>query len=118
MTNQEKLSRIVWVAFKSSVPVGMGFLHHEVAMSKTEKTVVDFNSVKTNEDGSINFYADYLYGRMMKTGFQVTADGTVKVSPEIPRLDYQSWAKRYENATEMIECAFGVKSIPKSVSSS
>lgn len=103
-TNEQLLTRALWLAFSASSPVGMGFLHSETARGITEETIGnEADEPFKKNDGSLNIYTDYVAGRMMKTGFSVSKDGKLTIKPEVPRYDYQSWADKYANASQLIE---------------
>lgn len=95
------LKRVLWLAFQASRPVGMGFLHTAAASQQTEDTLFESAKSSHKED---TVYTDYLFGRMMKTTFEIK-DGVVVVSPNEPRYDYQSWGDAYETGTALIEAA-------------
>lgn len=97
-TPQDKLKRLLWNAFQASSAVGMGFLHAPDAKKQTEDSLYQ----AVNRDGKNEFYTDYVFGRMMKTKFSVDDAGNLKVSPEEPRLDYQSWGATYRSGAELI----------------
>jgi hypothetical protein len=93
-----KLRRALWLAFQVSRPMGMGFLHSEAASKQTEESL--YKAVNpANED---SFYADYVFGRMMKTRFSFE-DGVLKINPENPQHDYQSWCGKYMTAADLVK---------------
>lgn len=95
--NQKKLKRALWLAFQASIPMGMGHLHSSSASEQTEDSL--YKSV--NPEGKDKFYTDYVFGRMMKTGFEIENE-KLKINPETPRLDYQSWGSMYHSADSLI----------------
>lgn len=94
-TPEQKLKRALWLAFQASTPLGMGWIHAESAALQTEETLW------TQLEGKTDFYQDYCHGRMMKTKFKLDGEKVI-VSPEEPRLDYQSWGEKYKSATELL----------------
>lgn len=78
--------------------MGMGALHMSSANAQTEDSL--FKAV--NPESKVKVYTDYVFGRMMKTEFSVNEAGELSVSPEKPRSDYQSWARKYASGSEMI----------------
>ncbi len=98
-TNSQIITRAVWLAFKASSPMGMGFLHAAQADGVTEEQLA---SLARETDKGIEVRTDYVCGRMMKTTFTVSPDGKLTVWPEVPRHDYQSWAGDYATAAELI----------------
>lgn len=105
INNKKILQKLVWEAFNASRPVGMGIMHAGVARNKTIDTVINWDDVNIDEKGSLEYYTDYLYGRMMKTRFMVHGEGNVYVHPEIPNSEYQSWAGTFATANDLIEAA-------------
>ena len=61
--------------------------------------------VQTTDTG-FSAYTDYVAGRMMKTGFYVTSDGVLTISPDKPRFDYQSWIVKYPTPEKLIEAVY------------
>lgn len=96
-TPSQILRRACWLMFQASSPMGYGFLHAAHASSLTEDTVVSDADL---EKKSISF--DYHAGRMIKTRITVDDTGTLTISPEQPRSDYQSWAYEYPHASDLI----------------
>lgn len=101
MTTEQttKLKRALWLAFQAAQPVGMGILHAEAAARQTEDSLFDDYGPM---DDKAEIYTDYVCGRMMKTLFMVTADNQLVIQPEAPRIDYQSWARQYPHAQNLI----------------
>ena len=90
--------RALWLAFKASSSAGMGILHARQASQQTEDSL--FDAHKRSES---SVYADYAFGRMMKTDIKVDEDGNLDIHPEKPRHDYQSWASTYPTSKDLIE---------------
>lgn len=97
-TPQQKLKRLLWLAFQASTPMGMGFLHAKQAEMQDEESL--YTDAIHRDPNVIN--TDYLCGRMMKTTFSVDAEGKLEVQPNVPRSDYQSWARKYATGDAMI----------------
>lgn len=79
--------------------MGMGHLHTTTAAAQTEDSL--YESAVYRDPNVI--HTDYLHGRMMKTTFEINADGTLSISPKTPRIDYQSWGSKYKTADELIK---------------
>jgi hypothetical protein len=107
-------SRALFLAYEASEVVGMGI--YQARDNVTEGDL--WSQCKSlNRDGSYRVYADYAYGRMMKTSFKIT-DTTITCSDSVSP-DYQSWCYKYSSYTELIRAAvesLGMK--PDSVSMS
>jgi hypothetical protein len=102
ITNRQLLARALWLAFQASSPMGLGILHAARAAEITEEQLAEACIGDPNKSGTIEVRTDYVSGRMMKTSFKVTADGTLTIWPETPRGDYQSWSGTYQTATELV----------------
>jgi len=97
------ITRALWLAFKASTPMGMGFLYIRAADLTKEENMSEL--VQTTDTG-FSAYTDYVAGRMMKTGFYVTSDGVLTISPDKPRFDYQSWIVKYPTPEKLIEAVY------------
>lgn len=98
MTPQMKLARAILIlAYRASVPVGVGWLQERANTTATDEEIVQGASVKTLPDGiTVEVSADYVLGRMVKIGYTVDANTDVDVRyGGQPRADYQSWVSRY-----------------------
>ena len=105
------VSKFFYLAWKASSVLGMGFLQDRP--SATEKDV--FNNVIGSGDYAMPIhgagnrtYADYVFGRMMKVGIKVVPNGEsfdLEVSDDPARIDYQSWARTYKTAADVLKAA-------------
>ncbi len=102
ISNAQIISRALWLAFQASAPTGLGFFHTASATQQTEESLAEAVKPRGKPDGSLELYTDYVFGRMMKTGFKVSADGKLTITPAVPRHDYQSWAGTYGSDIELI----------------
>lgn len=106
LTNRQLIARAIWLAFKSSAPVGLGVLHIKAAQQQTEETLIAYIDPKEASDGSLTISTDYVFGRMIKTTFKCDAKGTLTIWPEEPRGQYQSWAPEFRTATELVGAVY------------
>jgi len=61
-------------------------------------------SIPVEMDCSI--YGDYVFGRMMKTGFMFNrVQGTITGRDEAARTSYQAWARKYKSHKELLDAA-------------
>lgn len=96
------LTRVAWLAFQASKPMGLGFMHTERASNVTEADIAK-EILINNTALRISF--DYHVGRMIKTVFTLSRDGTIRIDPETPRQDYQSWYSTYPTAAALLQAA-------------
>jgi hypothetical protein len=119
------IKRIFFLAYNASDVMGMGFLQARPNM--TEDQVIsnilnrgDYSSgpgvVFAGEANTL--YADYVFGRMMKT--RVAYDGNAVVidhnPTDKPKLDYQSWGHKYKTWGSLVDAAMKQLSISTTVS--
>lgn len=93
----ELAKEIFWLAWQAcGGPRGMGFLQNRPEATRDDI----WNNVSCSGDYPINRsepqrpYADYVFGRMMKFGMEIT-DHSITVRDGQPRGDYQSWCAIY-----------------------
>jgi hypothetical protein len=102
------LKTALWMAYNSSVPMGMGFWQATTTKQKTEEPLWDIckEMVETRK-GSAILYTDYVFGRMVKTTFSVTADGELTINGgEEPKLDYQSWCADFPSNKDFVNAVY------------
>jgi hypothetical protein len=56
----------------------------------------------TNRPGKV--YADYVFGRMMKVGFEWDTT-SIMFRDEAPRSDYQAWSRKFPNYEALVRAA-------------
>lgn len=91
-------------------PVGMGILQARGNVTKEQvwdncRRAGDYPGgelMRRSKPGEV--YGDYVFGRMMKCGFRWNETG-IEVPEDTPRLDYQSWCRRYPTYAALIEAA-------------
>lgn len=98
-TQRIKLKRALWLAFQASSAMGMGFLHASSAGAQDEDSLYGAYGPHTDAQ---HIDTDYVFGRMMKTTFRLNAQNELEITPQTPRLDYQSWALEYPTAADLI----------------
>lgn len=98
---EEVVKEAFWLAWKAcGKPQGMGVFQDRPGASKQEVWDCVFHkkdypySIDKNRPGKV--YGDYVFGRMMKVGFQWD-DTSVEVQESPPRPDYQSWCRIYSS---------------------
>jgi len=99
--------RILFLAYEASGVMGMGAFQERDAI--TEEQV--WNNVVTKGDyggfshDSENLYADYVFGRMMKTRFTLKDNTITYNGDDKPRVGYQSWGSKYKSHTKLFQAA-------------
>lgn len=96
---KEQIQQMAANAVNASVPVGLGFLHHDGSkVFKLEE--FDF-------DLKWGLHLDYIGGRMVKLDFNPVKGEENKWEPgcgcESPRSDYQSWCWKYPTLNDLFE---------------
>ena len=110
LTAEQIVKRAMFLAYEASSVFGMGAFQavddvNEEQVWERMYNRGDYpggNTDKGNRPG--NVYADYVFGRMMKTGFSWN-DTKIDVNDTKPRIDYQSWSLKYEKYSDLIEAA-------------
>jgi len=51
------------------------------------------------------YYADYVFGRMMKVGINVLDDNVISISDYTPTLDYEAWCHAFPTHAALLEAA-------------
>lgn len=118
---EEVVKEAFWLAWQAcGNPMGMGFLQDRPSATKDDvwrnvrsagdyKVAPDHDPAKLmGSDKPGEAYGDYVFGRMMKLELKWDATG-VEFSGGGPRLDYQSWSRKYPSYTDLIQAA--IKSI-------
>lgn len=108
---QKIVKRAFYLAWQAcGGPLGMGFLQNKPDASEDDV----WNNVYRGGDYTGNnmhgnnpsgkMYGDYVFGRMMKVGFQWDKD-SITVSDSEPRRDYQAWCRKYPTYESLILAA-------------
>lgn len=97
----------MFLAYNSSQVFGMGFCRQRDNV--TEDDV--FNNILNRGDYPSAFnlpvtglYADYVFGRMMKTRFETKHDKIVVLNEKL-HPDFQSWCRAYRSYNELFNKA-------------
>jgi len=95
------VEEMFWLAYQASHVVGMGLMQSRNNATKAE-IVLAVRALNGNA-----FYADYVYGRMMKLMLRLSDDGKqLEVPDTVPVFDYQSWCFRYPTYKDLFYAAF------------
>lgn len=100
-----------WLAWQAAgSPGGMGWFQNNPAATKEDvwSNAVrsgDYPGARTTMPEVIaSVYADYVFGRMLKTGLRV--DGSrIRFYPAVPRIDYQAWCGTYPTVEALLDAA-------------
>lgn len=99
LTNEQVL-QLMANAINASEPMGLGFLHAKPVNYTAEDISEHYTDDPFSEYRDINI--DYYEGRMVKLAIRKGDDGFVDVIPDEPRVDYQSWARKYPTAEHLV----------------
>ena len=95
------VEEMFWLAYKASQVIGMGYMQ-----ARDEATKAEVMSSTAAIAGNA-YYADYVFGRMMKLMLRLSADGKqLEVPDTVPMFDYQSWCFRYPTYNDLFNAAF------------
>lgn len=98
LTN-EQVVKMAKLAILASVPMGMGFLHHNPNL-----TEADLTDIKVKDGG---LYIDYYQGRMVK--FNATWNTNIGGERDwtfgFENIEYQSWLHKYPSYDELAKAA-------------
>jgi len=83
----------MWLAYSAA---GLGFLHDRPGITRDQVIAATFREGEG--------YADYCFGRMMKTSIRA-AGSTVRTDGGKPRGAYQSWAYAYPTYEALLDAA-------------
>lgn len=95
----------------------MGFLQDRPDFTEQE---VFSNVIRSGDyalpihGGNNRTYADYVFGRMMKLGINVTRNGEdydLEVSDNPAKPDYNSWASTYNSPADVLDAALIINAI-------
>lgn len=105
---EELCKQYFWLAWNAcGGPLGMGWLQNKSGASIDDvwNNVInegDYPGRTRNIAG--NYYADYVFGRMMKVGIKVH-DDVVEILGFPPRIDYQAWCHKYVDEETLLRAA-------------
>ena len=98
--------RLFYLAWKAcGRPMGMGVFQDRPNATENEvfQNVLSAGDYACNmRSGQKGIYGDYVFGRMMKFGFEVN-DGVLVFDDDDYRSDYQGFARTYPNAAALID---------------
>lgn len=105
---EEVAKQFFWLAWSAAGgPVGAGvFQDHPTADANDVFANVEASGDYTrnlNRPGQL--YADYVFGRMLKTGLSLDADSVTVDDSRIPRPDYQAWSRKYKSVSDLLAAA-------------
>ena len=94
----EQVKKMAALAINSSIPVGMGILHHKPEL------VVSLDDLEIREDyAGKSLSIDYYQGRMVKFHARKFDDETWSFNPDELNVEYQSWKKDYPSWQHLFE---------------
>lgn len=107
------VKRAYWLAWKAcGHSFGLGILQDRGNVTEEDvwqrvRSAGDYGEnakkiMRTNEPGKT--YGDYVFGRMMKLGFEWGQDW-LEFYDETPRLDYQAWCCKYPTYEILVNAA-------------
>ena len=104
----ELVKQYFWLAYAAcGDPAGMGIFQARSSVTPDEvlnnvRTDGDYPGNRNKDNGE--YYGDYVFGSMMKTGIKVV-DDTVVISDDEPRGDYQGWSGKYKTYGALLAAA-------------
>lgn len=93
----EVVKEMFWLAYQASFVVGMGLLQKRNDVTKEQVFDNLVNSAdypRRHNFAKDYYYADYVFGRMMKLGLTVE-EGAISIKIEDVDPEYQSWGQKY-----------------------
>jgi hypothetical protein len=108
--SNELVKQFFYLAWKAcGGPLGMGYLQD----NPTADADRVFDNVKSAGDypgyftpcTNGKYYADYVFGRMMKVGLNVLDNGVITTSDYTPTPDYQAWCHEFPTDAALLEAA-------------
>lgn len=109
VTAEQMISRLVFLAWKASGVLGMGFLQVR-DIDQTEKQVMDSLLNRDDYSGLIrgdtttDVHCDYVQGRMMKFNARKLGSTSIEMTDDF-RRDYQSFCETYPTAQSLFDAA-------------
>ena len=99
--------RILFLAYEASSVFGMGAFQAREAITEDQvwtNTVTkgDYPGLHRDEE---EIYADYVFGRMMKTRFTIKGNTISYDGVDKTNLGYQSWGAKYKTYTKLFQAA-------------
>jgi len=99
--------RLFYLLWQASPVVGMGAFQDRGQQPEDtvwERAVTDAEYAGARPCPAGEVYGDYVFGRMMKTGFDWTGvELTVSDLYTTPAPDYQGWARKYPSIVDAIK---------------
>ena len=100
--------RILFLAYEASQVFGMGVFKAEDGITEDQVWTNVLN--KGDYPGRCQFdnekiYADYVFGRMMKTRFVLNGNTISYNGVDKPHCDFQSWSIKYNTYTKLFQAA-------------
>ena len=105
---EEVVAQAFYLAWKAcGGPAGLGFLQDKPQASKEDvmsniRCNGDYPGDKINSSGKL--FADYVFGRMLKTLLEYTEDSVI-FSDSKPHPEYQGWARTFSSFEELVKTA-------------
>lgn len=108
--SNELVKQFFYLAWRAcGGPLGMGWLQDN-PNADADKV---FDNVKSAGDYPGNFtrckygeyYADYVFGRMMKVGIAVLDNDVIGISDHPPTPDYEAWCHAFPTHEALLEAA-------------
>ena len=108
--SNELVKQFFYVAWRAcGGTLGYGFLQNN---PNADADAV-FNNVKSAGDypGDYTpyregkYYADYVFGRMLKVGINVLEDNVISISDYTPTPDYEAWCRAFPTHEALLEAA-------------
>ena len=98
----------MWLAWQAcGGTTGMGFLQDRDGVTKEDvwkNVLTNGDYAKSHDFPQGRVYGDYVFGRMMKLGFEFDKD-SITFRDSAPRADYQSWCHKYPSYQALVEAA-------------
>lgn len=103
-TNEQFIKRMYFLAYQNSRVMGLGALR---AVSEATEDAI-FKNIDDHGDYAMKlgikkneYYADYVFGRMMKLGCSIE-DDCIIITDKVYAPDYQSFARVYKDASALL----------------
>ncbi len=111
---EDVVKRMFWLGWQAcGGPLGLGFLQNTPGADEGQvwDNVASHGDYPgtigalSDDDGKKSVKGDYVFGRMMKLSVSWSPDGTIVVSDNAPRADYQAWCREYETCEALCNAA-------------
>ena len=98
-----------WLAYKAAArPTGLGVLQarNDATEEDVWRNAVSSGDYSTNPNSSKSKpYGDYVFGRMLKLGLDLSMRDCVGTPQDTPRHDYQTWSYEYPTYAALLQAA-------------